>query len=243
MKLTLVEKKDEAKGTKSFFFKPEKEVSWMAGQYYYYTLPKLNYPDGRGATRHITISSSPTEGGLLRLTTRVRDESGFKKTLDELPIGAVVDGEGPTGTFILDEKNKDINVFLAGGIGVTPFRSMIKYATDKKLNIPLYLIYSNSVPEEIAFREEFEGLATANPNFKVAMTVSKPEESKEKWNGTVGRIDENLIKTLLGGWGLDVNGVVFWICGPPPMVDAMEDVLGKMGISSSKVLSEKFTGY
>ena len=103
MKLKLIKKILEAKGTKSFFWEPEKTVGYLPGQYYYFTLPALKYPDPKGATRHITISSSPTEGNLLRLTTRIREESGYKKTLDGLPIGAEIEGEGPNGTFVLDQ--------------------------------------------------------------------------------------------------------------------------------------------
>lgn len=243
MKLKLVEKKNEAKGTKSFFWKPEKSVDYLPGQYYYFTLSKLDYPDPRGTTRHFTVSSSPTEGSLLRLTTRIREESGFKKTLDELPIGAEIEGEGPNGTFILDEKEPGPHVFLAGGIGITPFRSIIKYLVDKKIDTEVFLIYSNSLPEEIAYRKELEEFAKEHPNIKIAMTVSKPEESKEKWTGLTGRIDDNLIKKLLGSWKLELSAPTFWVVGPPPFIDAMEEVLEKLKVISDKIRSEKFTGY
>ena len=239
MKLKLVEKRDEAKGTKSFFWETEKPVNYLAGQYFYFTLPSLNYPDPRGATRHFTLSSSPTEGNLLRNTARIREESGFKKTLDDLEIGTLIEGEGPNGTFILDEAEPGPHVFLAGGIGITPFRSMIKYAADKNLNTQIHLIYSNSIPEEIAFRAEFDGLAKSWPNLKLDMTVTKPEESKEPWKGLTGRIDENLIQKLVP----DLGSNIFWVCGPPAMVEAMEQTLGKLNLSSGKVRSEKFTGY
>lgn len=239
MKLTLLEIRDEAKGTKSFFWRPEKPVSYLAGQYFYFTLPSLKYPDPRGATRHFTLASSPTEGEILRNTTRIREESGYKKTLNELPAWSVIEGEGPNGTFLLDENEKGPFVFLAGGIGITPFRSMMKFATDKKLSIPMHLIYSNSIPEEIAFKAEVEGFAQENPNIKVDLTISKPEESKEKWGGLTGRIDENLIRKLVA----DVTAPIFMVSGPPPMVDAVEQALGKLGLGAGRVRSEKFTGY
>lgn len=239
MKLKLVRKLDEAKGTKSFFWEPEKPVSYIAGQFFYFTIPQLKYPDPRGNTRHFTLSSSPTEGNLLRNTTRIRDESGYKKTLDELETGSVIDGEGSNGTFILDEKEVNPQIFLAGGIGITPFRSILKNVFDKKLKTPIHLIFSNSIPEEIAFREELTNLAKSWLSFKLDMTITKPEESKETWQGLTGRIDENLIKKLAP----DLLQKTFWVCGPPVMVDAMETALGKLGLSSGKVLSEKFTGY
>ena len=239
MKLKLVEKRDEAEGTKSFFWEPENEVPYLPGQYYYFTLPELKYPDPRGSTRHFTLSSSPTEGKLLRLTTKIREQSGFKKTLDELPTGTLIDGEGPNGTFILEDKNTGPHIFIAGGIGITPFRSMIKNVSDKNLHTEINLIYSNSTSEEITFRKELSDISSLHKNIQINLTISHPEESSEQWNGNIGRIDENLIKKLVS----DIAKPTWWICGPPPMIDAMEVVLGKMGITSDRIRSEKFTGY
>lgn len=159
--------------------------------------------------------------------------------MNELALGSVIEGEGPNGTFVLDESEKGPFVFLAGGIGITPFRSIMKFATDKKLPIPMHLIYSNSIPEEIAFRKEMDELSKINPNIKVDMTVSKPEESKENWEGITGRIDENLIRKLVP----DVSVPIFMVSGPPAMVDAVEQTLGKLGLGAGRVRSEKFTGY
>ena len=240
MKLKFVEKRDEAEGTKSFFFEPEKPIKYTAGQYYYFTLPKLNYPDPRGTTRHFTLSSSPTEGNNIRITTRIRQESGYKKTLDELKPGDVIEGEGPNGSFVLNESAKNQQVFLAGGIGITPFRSIIKYASDKGLTIPIHLIYSNSTVEQITYRKELTELASKYSSFlKIDMTVSKPEESREKWTGIVGRIDENLITKLTSSYVKPT----YWLCGPPPMVDALEISLSKLKIPGNQIILEKFTGY
>lgn len=249
MKLTLVKKVSEAKGTVSYYWKPEKSVTWLPGQYYYFTLPKLNYEDSRGATRHFTISSSPTEENIV-LTTRIREESGYKKTLDEIKIGETVEGDGPSGTFILDEEKSEPQIFLAGGIGVTPFRSFIKFAVYNGFKTPFHLIYASSLPEEIVFRKELESWAKANENFKLLLTVSKPEEPKrnlpagrQEWTGNVGRIDEKLITKAMKGWNLNIKNTTFWVCGPPPMVSAMEETLEKLKISSDKITTEKFTGY
>lgn len=233
MKLKLVKKSDEAKGTKSFFFQPDQKVGWLPGQYFYFTLPKLNYPDSRGATRHFTISSSPTEGRLISLTTRIRDESGYKQTLNELKVGNVIDGEGPNGTFIIDENEPGPHLILAGGIGITPFRAIAKYITDKKLKIPLYIIYSNSTAQEIAFKNEFEQWTKKNPDIKVEFVVTSID----------GRIDQAKIEKLLKNWNLQTEDCTFWVSGPPVMVDAMETILGKMNLRFDQVRSEKFTGY
>lgn len=243
MKLTLVKKVTEASGTVTFFWKSERKIEYLPGQYFYYTLPKLNYPDTRGATRHFTISSSGTEGEELMLTTRIRAESGYKKSLDELKIGESLEGDGPNGTFILNEEKSEPQIFLAGGIGITPFRSFIKFAIDSGLKTPLYLIYSNSHTEEIVFKNELEKWAQENENFKLILTVSKPEESKEKWSGKVGRIDEKLILESVKNWQIDIKNSTFWVCGPPPMVSAMEETLEKLNVSPANIVTEKFTGY
>ncbi len=230
MQLKLINKIDEARGTKSFFWEPDSQVNYLPGQYFYYTLPKLNYPDSRGATRHFTISSSPTEGNLLRLTTRIREESGYKKTLDELAIGTTIEGEGPNGTLILDENEKDKNhIFLAGGIGITPFRSFIKYNIDKNLKIPMHLIYSNS-DDDFAFKKELEDWQKQFDFVRVDFF----DTSKS------GHLDDKSIKTLLSVLEIDST---FWVVGPPPFTDAMEETLEKMKIPSDRIRSEKFTGY
>ncbi len=231
MKLKLIKKLDEARGTKSFFWEPEGKVDFLPGQFYYFTLPKLNYPDGRGSTRHFTISSSPTEGNVLRLTTRIREESGFKKTLDELALGDEVEGEGPNGTFILDESEKGKNhVFLAGGIGITPFRVFLRYNIDKKLNIPMHLIYSNS-DSDFAFKRELEDMQKKYDFIKVDFF----DTSKS------GHLDEKSIKNLVSE--SELSSSVFWMVGPPGFTNAMEEVVEKLKIDSDKIRSEKFTGY
>lgn len=232
MKIKLVKKIGEAKDAKSFIFQPEKPVSFLPGQYLYYTLPKLNYPDAKGATRHFTISSSPTEGDLLRLTTKIRAESGYKKTLDELPMGSLIEIQEPNGTFFFDEKETGPHIFLAGGIGITPFRSMIKYVADKKLQIPIYLIYSNSDPD-IPFKKEFDGITRSYPNIKILYVVSS----------TQGRLDQIKIESFVNGWKLNDLKPTWWVCGPPPFIDAMEDILNKIKVPGGQIRSEKFTGY
>ena len=243
MKLKLVDKKIEASGTKSFFWEPERPVRYLPGQFYYWTLPELKYPDSRGATRHFTISASPTEGDLLRFTTRMRKESGYKKSLDEIKIGTILDGEGPNGTFIIDEKEDGPHVLLAGGIGITPYRSILKYAIDKNLPTKFHLLYSSSVPEELVFRKELEEWMKTNPNIKGDMTITKPEEAKEKWKGLTGRIDEKMFLTSLENWKLDIGNFRTWVSGPPAMVQAMQQVLGNLNVPANHIRSEEFTGY
>lgn len=241
-KVKLLGKEMAAKGTKTFFFERPKGFSYLAGQYIYITLPKLLYPDERGDTRHFTLSSSPTEDKFA-ITTRMRETSGFKKTLDKMKNGEEVSISGPNGTFVLNNEKTEIpQIMIAGGIGVTPYRSIIKYVSDNPAaagQVPIHLVYSNSIPEEVAFKHELDRLVAKNPNIKVTYTITKPEESKTKWTGLVGRIDANLIKTLVP------NCLVpnFWVCGPPAMASAIESALETLKVPYEHINSEKFTGY
>lgn len=240
MKLTLVKKTEVATGTTSFSFKTTKTFSFEAGQYIYITLPKLNYPDERGETRHFTISSSPTESEYITVTTRIREESGYKKTLNEMPIGSVVEARGPHGTFILPIHSSQFTVhcFLAGGIGITPFRSMIKYNVDKKLGIPMYLIYSNS-DSEFVFKNELDKWQEENKNIKIEFVDTS----------AIGHIDKLKILKFIANWKLTTkSGSLFENCafsviGPNTFVNAMEEILTKLQIPEDNIKSEKFTGY
>jgi len=176
----------------------------------------------------------------------MREESGFKKSLDELPIGAQIDGEGPNGTFVFDEGEKLNNVFVAGGIGITPFRSMIKYIVDKNLTTPIYLIYSNS-DNDFVFKKEFDEIVSSHPNIKVQYVPTSTEghldELKISKFITNQKFDMSQPGRAIENWKLKISSLTWWLCGPPPMVDTMENVLGKMGITSNHIRSEKFTGY
>ena len=232
MKLTLVKKIEEAKNTKSFYFKSEEPLQWIPGQYIYIALPRLNYPDERGATRHFTISSSPTEGRLIQVTTRIREESGYKKTLNELPIGSIVEGKGPQGTFVFPYSLLPIryHLFLAGGIGITPFRSMIKYNIDKNLSIPMYLIYSNS-DSDFIFKKELDTWQKKNSNIKITYFDSSVS----------GHLDAQKLFHLLTTY--NILHTTFFVVGPNPFVDAIEEILLGLQIPEDSIKTEKFTGY
>ena len=230
MKLTLVKKTDEAQDTRSFYFKSETPLTWLPGQYIYITLPKLNYEDQRGDIRHFTISASPTEGDFVRITIRVRQESGYKKTLDELPLGSVVEGKGPQGTFLFDKKGNGSNIFLAGGIGITPFRSMTKWIIDNNLGVPIHLIHSNS-DSEFVFKSDFEKWADENKNIKLSYFDSS----------VLGHLDSKKLLNLLSN--TDIKTSTFWVVGPNVFVDAMEDILEELKVPEDNIKTEKFTGY
>lgn len=249
-KIKLLDKRQEARDTKTFIFERPKNFLYLAGQYVYLTLPKLDQPDERGDTRHFTLSSSPTELDLA-ITVRMRAESGYKGTLDSYLAGTAISMRGPNGFFTLDNEKTTIQqIMIAGGIGVTPFRSIIKYIADKKLSVPVCLLCSNSIPEEVVFGKELDRIAEERRNIKVIYTVTHPEESRIEWGGLAGRIDKKMLTKMINRFVAGaINGrgkmenLVFWLCGPPSMVVSLEEVLAQMGVSQSRIKTEKFTGY
>jgi ferredoxin-NADP reductase len=220
MNLKLVKKIIEAKNTKSFFFEKPKGLEFVAGQYSYLTLGKT--------TKQLTIASSPTEE-FIQITTRIRRESEFKQNLDNLEIGSEIEARAPFGTFILEDKFKN-NIFLAGGIGITPFRSMIKYNIDRKLGIKMHLIYSNS-DSEFVFKEELDQWQKENDFIKVSYHNSSIS----------GHLDSFKLSSLYTTY--DIQHTVFYAVGPHAFVNSMEDILEELNIPTDKINTEKFTGY
>jgi glycine betaine catabolism B len=232
MKLTLIEKRDESTNIKSFFWKSDSLTQWLPGQYLYYTLPNLIIPDNRGTTRQFTISSSPSEKGVIRLTTSIRTNSGFKQTLDKKSIGDNIEAEGPQGSYILDDRLIGKQILIAGGIGITPFRSFIKYNIDNNLKIPVYLIYSNS-DDNFVFKSEFENWKRKYDFIKILYYNS----------GLSGHLNKISITEILLNWHVDINNTNYWIVGPPQFVSAINESLEKIGINDNAIHCEKFTGY
>ena len=196
-----------------------------------YVMVQLGTGD-EDSTRQLSIASSPTENFLL-FSTKI-SESIFKKKYNELKIGDKVKVKGPMGVFVLDENAKNI-VFLGGGIGITPFRNMIKYATDKNLQNKLLLIYSSRVPAEICYKNEWDSWQKQNSNLKVIYTIT----DDPLWQGRKGRITEAVIKEFCSG----LNNVLFYICGPPAMVEGLSQLLRTMNVPQQNVKIEKFIGY
>jgi len=233
VKLKLTNKKKESDGVWTFEFEKPVKFNYKPGQYVYLTLPKLNYPDPRGATRHFTLSSSPSED-LLAVTTIIRPESGYKQTLAELVLGTEIDADGPQGEFFLDKATNTPQVFLAGGIGITPFYSMIKFQIDNHYQTPLTLIYSAKTVDRLVFKSDFDTWAK-NGLITVHYTLSDPGSD---WKGHVGRIEPIWLQSLFTvSYMLSAD---FWVCGPPLMVSDLEKIVKTRAL---RVYSEKFTGY
>jgi ferredoxin-NADP reductase/nitrite reductase/ring-hydroxylating ferredoxin subunit len=255
IELTLLEK-DKIEGTDVTSFKFSKQnvqgggedkitpLNYTAGQFAFFDIGGV-YNDPKGPIRHFTISSSPTENFIM-FSTRIR-ESPYKKRLSTLEEGSRVNVRGPEGQFILHEDYSKPAVFLSGGIGVTPFRSMIKYATDKQLPLKIVMFDSNRNRENILFNKEFDEWTKINKNLKIIYTISEDEQQPSSstandWKGEYGRIDKAMILKYLDTNILDNS--IFYICGPPSMLKAMESLLqDNLEIPKERIKVEEFTGY
>ncbi len=207
---------DETRDIKSFRLKPERKLSHVAGQWMYVRL-------STDLKHHFTISTSPTEE-FLQFTTKFRTESEYKQALWQKKEGDEVEVNGPFGSFVLDEKDTTPRLFIAGGIGITPFRSMIKYATDRQLNLSITLLYSGKNIGEMAFLNEL----------RITNNVLRIIETEKE-----GRLDQEKIKEYCPDW----RTRTWWVCGPPAMVEGIVELGQKMGVAVDKLRSEEFTGY
>lgn len=232
-----IKKIEVAKKTYSFYFRRPTEFDFVAGQYNRWTLPIIA-TDGRGASRYFTISSPPSEKDTFVFTTEII-QSDFKKKLLELKIGQKIKIFGPMGNFILDEENENENVFIAGGIGITPFHSILTEAAAKNNAKSMILFVSFSVPEEAIFLDELTQITNNYPNLKVVYTITKPEESQVPWPGETGRISDIMIKKYVK----DISKSIFYLVGPPPMVEEAKKLFEEMKIVKEYIKSEQFTGY
>ena len=225
------------------FTKQEKDgqnriLEYTAGQFAFFDIGNVQN-DPKGPIRHFTIASSPTEDFIL-ISTRIRD-SPYKKRLDSLRDGTIVKVRGPEGKFTLHEDYSKPAVFLSGGIGVTPFRSMIKYATDKNLSVRIIMFDSNRNQQNILYKKEFDDCATVNKNLKIIYTITD-QTPGEEWKGESGRIDAEMLKKHLQP--AELENSIFFICGPPAMLEGIQKLLKEsLQIPSVRVKIEEFTGY
>jgi ferredoxin-NADP reductase len=230
------EKREVATGTLLVVFDLlGQEVDFRPGQYFWVTLLDPPYDDEKGPRRHISVVTSPNERGLLGLCTRLRD-SAFKRSLAELPVGAEVEVEQPKGDFVLPDETDLPYVFVAGGIGITVFRSMLRYIVEEGLQHRVTLVYSNRDLASAAFLDELTELERAHDNVDLVLTMTDDPD----WDGETRRIGPELLRAHLGD---DLAGYRYLLAGPPGMVEAVTDQLGEAGIPDERIRPERFSGY
>ena len=236
MRATIREKREVAKGTLLVTFDlQDEEVDFKPGQYFFVTLPDVGHRDEKGLRRHISVVTSPNENGALGLATRLRD-TAFKRTLAELEVGSEVDVEPPKGRFVLPDGTSRPLVFVAGGIGITVFRSMLRYIAEEHLPYRVTLIYSNRDRESTAFLDEFVELERELAGFRLLLTMT----ADPGWGGESRKIDAQFFEEYLEG---DLNQYTFLVAGPPGMTAAMETALREAGVKDENVIAEGYTGY
>jgi len=236
-KSKLKQKEDLAEGTMGFYFAKPEGFQFKAGQYLDITLVDPPETDAEGNIRSLSIASAPEDARLL-VATRMRD-TAFKRVLRLAPVDLEVNMEGPMGSFTLHNNSARPAVFLAGGIGITPFSSIIRHATKTGLPHHLYLFYSNRRPEDAAFMNILNELAKANSNFRFIPSMSEMNKSAQKWNGETGFINQEMLARYLP----TLQGPIYYVAGPPAMVTAMRQMLVTAGVDEDDVRTEEFAGY
>jgi ferredoxin-NADP reductase len=232
-RLRFVSKHRETDSIVSYLFEPESALDFQAGQFLRYTLPHP-HPDARGAARSFTIASAPSEPHL-RLTTRFSTSpSTFKQALSSMALGTVVEASGPHGQFVYSASDVPV-VLIAGGIGITPFRSILGDLVARGPRARVTLLYSNA-STQIPFRAFFDGLAPGWPALHVVYTVTRPTA---EWQGPTGRIDAEFIQHHVP----DPSRPVYFVCGPTGLVNSMRASLVGIGVEPSRIKHEAFPGY
>ena len=236
MKATISEKREVAAGTLLAIFDLRGEhFDFRPGQYFWVELPSRGYDDERGLRRHISVVTSPTERGVLGLATRLRD-SAFKRTLAELAVGDEVDVEPPKGSFVLPDATDRPYVFVAGGIGITVFRSMLRYIADAGLPYRVTLVYSNRDRASTAFLDELDDLERRIPGLRTVLTMT----DDDGWAGETRHVD---VDVLLDHLEADLRSYTYLVAGPPGMAEDVGDKIRSGGVPDEQVLVDKFSGY
>lgn len=215
---------------KSFRFNRPGEFNYDPGQFIFVTI----LIGGEKSTKHFTISSSPTEKEFIEFTKRITEHE-FSAALDKLNIGDWVQIDGPYGDFTFKGDYPRVGL-ITGGIGITPFRSIIKYCTDKRIKSHVTLLCGNRSEKNIVFKEELDRMEKENGNLRIIHTLSHPDE---EWKGRKGHIDIQMVREEIP----DYDDNVFYVCGPPSLVADCMRVLKDLRIPDDKINKEDFPGY
>lgn len=232
-KAKLIKKEEVATGTMAFHFEKPADFEFRAGQFADLTLINPPETDAEGNRRAFSLVMAPYEPDIM-FATRMRD-TAFKRVLRELPLGSELDFSGPFGNYVLHQNTSIPAVFLIGGIGITPVRSMIADATHNATGHKLTLLYSDKTPADMAFLSDLKGFAELNHNLNFVPVMTRDES----WTGERGHIDEEMLRRYVD----DLSLPIYYISGPAPMVSAMRQLLAGVGVSEDNIRTEEFPGY
>ncbi|WP_348266782.1 FAD-dependent oxidoreductase [Edaphobacter paludis] len=236
-KIKLKSRNEVASGTMAFHFEKPPGFSFQPGQCGDFTLSNPPQTDAEGNKRSFTLASAPYEDDLI-ITTRMRD-TAFKRSLKIIALGTEVELEAPWGELTLHDDARIPAVFLTGGIGITPVRSIVLQATHDKLAHPLFVFYSNRTANDAAFLDELLAAEKANPHFTLITTMTEVDNSYTQWSGETGYITEAMLRKHLP----DLDRPIYYLTGPPQMVAAMQKLLKNARVREANVRSEEFSGY
>jgi ferredoxin-NADP reductase len=237
MTTKLANRQEIAEGTMAFHFEKPPGWTFEAGQTVDITVVAPSETDAEGNTRTFTIASAPSEKSLM-VATRMR-ETAFKRVLKVMPVGAAVQMEGPAGDLTLHNDAARTAVFLCGGIGITPFRSIAFAAAKEHLPHRIFLFYSNRRPEDAAFLAELQALEKQNPNYRLIATMTGMEKSHQPWHGETGMINKEMLARYLK----DASPPIYYIAGPPGMVKGLHTMINESGVDEGDIRTEEFSGY
>lgn len=221
----------------AFHFEKPAGFSFQPGQCGDFTLSNPPQTDAEGNKRSFSIASAPYEEDLI-ITTRMRD-TAFKRSLKIIDLGTEIELEAPWGELTLHEDAHIPAVFLTGGIGITPVRSIVLQATHDKLAHPLSVFYSNRTPNDAAFLDELVAAEKANPQLTLIPTMTEVGNSSTQWNGETGYITEAMLRKHLP----DLDRPIYYLTGPPQMVAAMQKLLKDANVKEANIRAEEFSGY
>jgi ferredoxin-NADP reductase len=229
----LVSREAVAEGTIALRIAKPAGFTHLAGQSITLSLTGPSLTDAKGNSRQLTVASAPHEPELM-VAIRVRG-SEFKRTLKDLAIGSPVRVSGASGRMTLHEDALRPAVFIAGGIGITPFLAMVRHAAHAKLPHRIVLFYSNRRPEDAAFLAELQQLEETYPNFRLIATMT----DAPGWVSERGMINAGMLYRHVP----DVRAPIYYFAGPGPMVTAMGKMLRAIGVAPKDMRSEAFYGY
>jgi ferredoxin-NADP reductase len=232
--LTLKQKVQLSPDIYNFIFQADKKMKFTPGQYLEWTLGHKS-PDSRGNRRYFTIASSPTENEIIMGVKFYPESSSFKKSLLAMKPGSQIAAGQLAGDFTITEDPDKKLAFIAGGIGVTPFRSIIKHLVDTNQKRPIVMFYANKKAEDVVYKDVFDQ-AQNKLGIPIIYTLT---QKVDNWSGEQGYINEQMIKNKLP----DYKDRMFYVSGPKTMIDSFEKVLHNLGVPNNQIKTDFFPGF
>ena len=233
-----------AERTMAFEFDKPSGFVFKAGQFAEVAWVDPSETDAEGNARAFSIASAPHEERLV-FTTRLRD-TAFKRVLQTTPIGTLAKVEGPFGDLTLHNNVSRPAILMGGGIGITPFRSIIRYAAHEKLPHRIFLFYANRRPQDAPFLEEFRAIEKENTNFVFVPTMTAVGGLQPEWTGETGHFSPEMLTrhlTNTASGGARTASPIYYVAGPPAMVKGGRALLNHAGIDDDDIRTEEFGGY